>query len=375
MKFAIITHTLHKRKGDNLFAYEPYVREMNLWLQNVSETRIVAPLSEEKIKAIEVTYNASNIHIKKIPAFNVLSLKTKLLSVFKIPLIVIEIIKACFWADHIHLRCPGNVGLLGCLVQILFPSKPKTVKYAGNWDPKSKQPVSYRIQKWIISNTFLTKNCKVLVYGEWEHQSKNIVPFFTASYVNDEIIEVPEKDFTSKINFIFVGAFTEGKQPMLSVKVIEKLLAKNIKAQLDMYGNGLEFVKVQKYIEQHNLEENIILHGNQPKEVVKKAFQKAHFLIFISKSEGWPKVVAESMFWSCLPISSKVSCVESMLGYGTRGAIVDSDVKETEIVAIIENYFKDNNSYQKQVLNAKNWSQQYTLEKFSLEIKKLLLNE
>ena len=36
MKFAIITHTLHKRKNEKLFAYEPYVREMNLWLENVS---------------------------------------------------------------------------------------------------------------------------------------------------------------------------------------------------------------------------------------------------------------------------------------------------------------------------------------------------
>ncbi|QXP67497.1 glycosyltransferase [Polaribacter sp. AHE13PA] len=374
MKFAIITHTLHKRKNEKLFAYEPYVREMNLWLENVSETRIVAPISEEKMKAIEVAYNGSNIHLKEIPSFNVLSLKTKLVSIFKIPFILIQIIKACFWANHIHLRCPGNVGLLGCIVQILFPSKPKTVKYAGNWDPNSKQPISYRIQKWIISNTFLTKNCKVLVYGEWENQSKNIVPFFTASYVNDEIIDIPKKDFSSKINFIFVGAFTEGKQPLLSVKVIEKLLAKNIKAQLDMYGHGVEFLKVQEYVEQNDLEDNIILHGNQSKEVVKKGFQKAHFLIFISKSEGWPKVVAEAMFWSCLPISSKVSCIESMLGSGTRGAIVESNVKENETVTVIENYIKNKDGYKKQVLEAKNWSQQYTMERFSSEIKKILLN-
>ncbi|QVY65797.1 glycosyltransferase [Polaribacter sp. Q13] len=375
MKFAIISHTLHKSKDQKLYAYEPYVREMNLWLQNVSETRIVAPISKEQISAIEVAYNTNSVILKEIPAFNVLSLKTKILSIFKIPFIIIQIIKACFWADHIHLRCPGNVGLLGCFVQILFPSKAKTVKYAGNWDPKSKQPVSYRLQKWILSNTFITKNCKVLVYGEWKNQSKNIVPFFTASYVDNEIIEVPQKDFSSKINFIFVGSFTKGKQPMLSVKVVEKLLANNINVALDMYGNGLEFKNVQSYIEQNNLEGSITLHGNRTKEIVKEAFQKAHFLIFISKSEGWPKVVAEAMFWSCLPISSKVSCVENMLGFGARGTVVKSNVKENDIVSIIENYIKQKDLYQKQVLDAKNWSQQYTLEKFSSEIKKLLLHE
>ncbi|PQJ73306.1 glycosyltransferase [Polaribacter butkevichii] len=374
MKFAIITHTKHKSKNQRFYAYEPYVREMNLWLQNVSETRIVAPVSRDETSAIEVAYKADNITVKNIPAFNMLSLKTKFFSIFKMPLILFQIAKTCLWADHIHLRCPGNVGLLGCFVQVLFPFTPKTVKYAGNWDPKSKQPVSYRIQKWIISNTFLTRNCKVLVYGEWKNQSKNIVPFFTASYSNNEIREIPEKGFSSKINFIFVGAFTKGKQPMLSVKVVENLLSKNINVQLDMYGNGLEFMQVQNYVKLHKLEENIILHGNQTKEVVKKGFQKAHFLIFISKSEGWPKVVAEAMFWRCLPISSKVSCIENMLGFGTRGTIVESNVGENEIVTIVENYISNYNEYQKEALNAKNWSQEYTLEKFSSEIKKTLLN-
>jgi hypothetical protein len=59
-----------------------------------------------------------------------------------------------------------------------------------------------------------------------------------------------------------------------------------------------------------------------------------------------------------------------MLGSGTRGTIVESNVKENEIVTVIENYIKNKDLYQKQVLEAKNWSQQYTLEKFSSEIKK-----
>ena len=79
-------------------------------------------------------------------------------SIFVIPIIVCKIFKVCFWADHIHLRCPGNIGLLGVLVQVFFPKKIKTVKYAGNWDPNSKQPKTYILQKKILSNT-----CAVVV--------------------------------------------------------------------------------------------------------------------------------------------------------------------------------------------------------------------
>lgn len=370
MKFTIITHVIHKEKNNCLFAYEPYVREMNLWLKNVSETKIVAPFSNEDITKIESVYKTEKISINKIFPFNVLSLKGIINSIFKIPLILREIYKAMCWADHIHLRCPGNIGLLGCFVQIFFPKKPKTVKYAGNWDPKSKQPWSYRLQKWIVSNTFLTKNCKVLVYGQWKNQSKNVMPFFTASYTEKEILKVTPKSFEEIINFIFVGTFSIGKQPLVCVKVVQELYKEGNKVRLDMYGNGSEFKKVKDYIRINNLEDIIFLHGNQSKEMVKKAFKNAHFLIFISKSEGWPKVVAEAMFWECLPISKAVSCVPMMLDNGNRGGIVSDSIDE--IVTTVKGYIINQKKYKKQVIKAKKWSQQFTLEKFEKEIKKLL---
>jgi glycosyltransferase involved in cell wall biosynthesis len=162
---------------------------------------------------------------------------------------------------------------------------------------------------------------------------------------------------------------------MLSVKVIKKLQSENYNVKLDMYGEGPEFKTIKTYVSQKNLEGSVFLHGNQPKEVVKEAYQKSHFLIFVSKSEGWPKVVAEAMFWGCLPISSKVSCVEKMLGNGSRGTVIAPHASSDEIVQIIKGYIEKEDEYQQQVLNARNWSQQYTLEKFEHEIKKLLLNE
>ncbi|VAW22811.1 Glycosyl transferase, group 1, partial [hydrothermal vent metagenome] len=354
---------------------------------------------------------------------------------FVIPKVMWQIYKAMKWADHIHLRCPGNIGLLGCFVQILFPNKPKTIKYAGNWDPKSKQPLSYRLQKQILSNSFLTKNAKVLVYGKWPNQSENIIPFFTASYSEQEIEQVdlerkvkslrqactelsrsaqtdnmerhseqreailsneqiatsetPRNDEIERhsaptcpagrlvpgshpnaLNFIFVGGLTPGKQPLLSVQVIHQLKEKGYLIKLDMYGEGSEQVYIEKYIEENNLRNEVILHGNVIKETVKRAYKKAHFLLFISKSEGWPKVIAEAMFWGCLPISSGVSCIPYMLGDGTRGAIVNPNINE--IVLVVEDYIKDKESYEKQTKKAMEWSRQYTLEKFEEEIKKLL---
>lgn len=371
MKFAVITHVVHKINKTEIFAYEPYVREMNLWFKYVDSVRVVAPQEIAEKTKIDAKYVAKNIEIDEIPSFNVLNIKQKIKSIIAIPYIFLKIYRTMKWADHIHLRCPGNVGLLGCFVQILFPSKPKTVKYAGNWDPEStNQPMSYRLQKWILSNTFFTKNCQVLVYGKWKKQTKNIKSFFTASYSENEKSNIADRALNNKINFIFVGGLTSGKQPLLSVKVIEQLSKTKDNIQLDIFGDGAERESIKTYIEEHNLASVVKLHGNVDKETVKKAFQKAHFLLFVSKSEGWPKVVAEAMFWGVLPITSKVSCVPYMIDFGNRGTLVDST--EESMLSAIQLYLEGKVDYVKQSKEAMKWSRHFTLEKFESEIAKLL---
>jgi len=367
LKFAIITHAEHKLNIEGIYSYAPFVREMRLWEKYTSELMIVSPVSNDEIHLNELDYKHNIIIHKEIKSFDITTFMNVLKSFFLAPKILIQIYISMKWADHIHLRCPGNVGLLGCFVQILFPSKLKTVKYAGNWDPNSKQPISYRFQKWILSNTILTKNCKVLVYGNWSGQSKNILPFFTASYSENEIVKIPEKRLNKDINLIFVGNFSKGKQPLKSVQVSERLFNNGYNVKLNMYGEGIEFKNIEEYIGENKLQDIVQLHGNQSKEIVKKAFQNSHFLVFISKSEGWPKVVAEAMFWSCLPVSTKVSCVPYMLDHGKRGALINDNVDN--IVKEIEYYLKDENVYLESIQKAKLWSQHYTLEKFDNAIK------
>lgn len=370
MKFLVITHTPHRKQESLLYAYEPYVREMNLWTKYVTQTRVIAPLIDGKPRKIDSEYTTSNIEIHRIPAINFIGYSNKLSSLLKIPLIFFALVKHCFWADHIHLRCPGNIGLLGSLVQVFFPSKVKTVKYAGNWDPNSNQPVSYRIQQKILSNTFFTRNCKVLVYGKWKGSTKNIYPFFTASYHKKEIEEVNKIDHKEQLQLIYVGGLTANKQPLLSVKTAHELQKKGFPVVLNIYGDGAEYEKLEEYVNHHALQDVVILHGNQEKNVVKKAFQKAHFLIFVSKSEGWPKVVAEAMFWGCIPIASKVSCIPYMLGNGERGTWVENDVQS--IVNVVENYARNPSLLNETAEKGITWSQGITLDKFEKEIKKII---
>ncbi|RLD26381.1 MAG: glycosyltransferase family 1 protein [Bacteroidetes bacterium] len=371
MTFAIITHVPHIYKNENFYAYAPYVREMNVWGKYVDNIELVASISKKEISSIHLPYTHSAISITKIPSISLTSYSEVIKSLVAFPIIIFKLFLVMRKADHIHLRCPGNIGLIGCMVQVLFPNKLKTAKYAGNWDPMAKQPLSYRIQKWILSNTLLTKNMKVLVYGDWGVASKNVVSFFTATFHASEI-EIPlERNYRDALNFIFVGGLVNGKRPLFVIKVVEALHEQGHKVKLDTFGDGVLKTELEQYISKHNLEAIITLHGNQSKDLIKEALRKAHFLISPSKSEGWPKAVAEAMFFGTIPIATSISCVPTMLDFGNRGILIEPILENA--VSKISNTIKNKNLKRMSKL-ASEWSQNFTLEYFEGEIKKLLID-
>jgi glycosyltransferase involved in cell wall biosynthesis len=370
MKLLIVSTAPLIYKAEDAYAYGPYV----------SELLILNKFSDEIIFCCPVWENDNGLLISKVPFeftkhfklidSNVKSLKNIFKSVFQSFFNLVVIFKAMNKADHIHLRCPGNIGLLGSFVQIFFPGKKKTAKYAGNWDPKSQQPWTYRLQKYILKNTFLTRNMQVLVYGDWKNMTSNIKPFFTATYSETEKALVQKADFNPVVEFVFVGSLVSGKNPMYAVKLVEKLIKSGNNAVLNLYGDGIERAFLQNYIDENKLNKNIFLNGNQNQEIIKKAYQKSHFVILPSKSEGWPKAIAEGMFWGCVPIATQVSCIPFMLDYGKRGILIDMDL-DNDLIQI-QNAFIDKNKFFEKSALALQWSRNYTTDVFETEIEKLL---
>jgi len=370
MKFLIITNVQHKLTENGLFAYAPYVREMNIWLKHVDEVVIVAPKTSELKNTIDLEYKHKNINFKEIPSIEFTNTKHALSSIFKIPIIISVIFKACKKADHIHLRCPGNIGMLGCLVQVFFSKKIKTAKYAGNWDPEAIQPLSYNFQKWLLSNTFLTKNMTTLVYGDWQNQTKNIKSFFTATYKKNERQVSKKRFYSGALKFVFVGGLVEGKRPLFAIQIVEALIKLKYDATLELYGEGSLKMNLHDYIFNNNLKSKVKLLGNQNKDIIKNTLKESHFLILPSKSEGWPKAIAEAMFFGVIPIATSISCVPFMLDYGNRGVLIEPEL-EIAIIIIkrnLDNIERLNTMSEKAI----KWSQKYTLDAFESQIIKLL---
>jgi glycosyltransferase involved in cell wall biosynthesis len=395
MKLLLISDAPILIKNKEKVAYAPYVKEMNLWMKHACSTTYVCPTRYEPsllTKAFDNQY-FKQIRLRRLEFHTILA---ALISVLTIPYQAIILWNAMRKADHIHLRCPGNLALLASMAQILFPSKRKTVKYAGNFDPCASQPIAYRLQKRILSNTFLSKNIKVLVYGNWPNQTKNIQPFFTASYHRNQIEPVANRNWNGPFKAVFVGTIGANKRPLEVFELIKELRANGMAISLDYYGDGPLKKVIENKVNQAGLEDHVRLHGNVDNTSLIQAYKKAHFSYLLSKSEGWPKAVAEAMFWGCIPVASKVSCVPWMLGIETsnfqlptsnadketyplglgkgfdntqRGVLINDILQAGTVV---EEYIKQPELLQHMSQAAAAWSQQYTLDDFEREIALLL---
>jgi len=368
MNFGVITYIQHTAFKSKYYSYSPYIREMNLWFKKVDQVTILATKNDHPPNASEIAYSRTPDFIA-VPSLNFTNFGKAIQSVFRIPVIIMNIWKVFMQSDHIHLRCPGNISLLGCIVQVFFPNKSKTVKYAGNWDPDSKQPWSYKLQKSILNNRFLSRNLKVLVYGKWDNQSENVIPFFTASFSENERVKI-QRDYSKKLNFIFVGTMSEGKQPFFAIKLIEELLENGIEASLKLYGTGVLQEHLSKYIAESKFRKSISLEGFIEKKELKREYLRSHFLILPSKSEGWPKAIAEAMFFGCIPIATSVSCVPWMLANGKRGILIPDDFELAN--QLLQKDIQNSSKFPEMAERAQNWSQLYTLEKFEKEITEFL---
>jgi glycosyltransferase involved in cell wall biosynthesis len=370
MKLLIVSTApfLYRQKG--IYAYSPYVNELIIWEKHTNEIAFCCPSwdNENGLLVSKLPFEPAS-HFKLID-FNLNSFANGIIAFFYGFYNLFVLFRAMIWADHIHLRCPGNIGLIGCVVQIFFPFKQKTAKYAGNWDPKAKQPWSYRLQKRILSTTFLTRNMQVLVYGQWEGSTSNIKPFFTATYSEVDKLPLRALNLKQKINFVFVGTLSSGKRPLYAIELVALLSQKGYDVSLSLYGEGIERLSLEEYIAANNLGEIISLKGNQNKETVQKAYQNSHFVILPSKSEGWPKAIAEGMFWGCIPVASSVSCVSYMLDNENRGVLLEMYLEKDclQLEAILQNQTDFENKRKR----ASDWSRNYTLDVFETEIKNVL---
>ena len=354
--------------SDGASSYAPYVREMDMWMEQVSSTTFYSPVSDEVNLSQPFQYQTKISHLHAI-AWNFTTIVEAMRTIVSLPSDIMNLNKVMRQADHIHLRAPSSSMILAILVCWLFPNTPSSCKYAGNWDPAASQPLSYQIIKYLLGLRW-SRHIKVMAYGQWRNQSENIFPFFTATYSAHDVARLSIQEEKSYDRAVFVGTLGDNKRPALVINVVAQLAEHGQQMKVDFYGDGPQRERLEALAAGLGVGHLCTFMGNRTLDDLARAYQRAGFVFLLSQSEGWPKAVAEGMFWGAIPIATPVSCVPWMLGDGQRGILVKPDA--TLVAAEILVAMTDHRRLVFMSREGQRWSRNYTTERFREAIGELL---
>ena len=210
-------------------------------------------------------------------------------------------------ADAVHVRCPANVTL--CALAVLAVTRHPTrrwIKYAGAWQPTGREPASYALQRRWLARPHL--RAQVTVNGTWPDQPSHVHSFANPSLTDDELARgatiAHTKSFETPLRLLFVGHLGAAKNPRVAIDALALLRDRGVDARLDLAGEGDELEAFVREVYAHGLSRYVTLHGPLPRNALDELYAKAHFVVLPSRTEGWPKVLAEGMAFGAVPIAT-----------------------------------------------------------------------
>lgn len=183
---------------------------------------------------------------------------------------------------------------------------------------------------------------------------------------NKEIEKYLKEDY-----ILQVSRMVPQKQPEELIEVYRELKKRGIKEKLYYVGNGKSYSEVQEKIKKYNLEDDVILLGQQLNPY--PFFKNAKLFLHTAKHEGIPTVLIESMALDT--VVSAYSCptgVKELLGendeYGALSPLNDRKTMVEKTFELLNNE-KKYNEYKSKIEER---VEDFTMEKNKARLKELI---
>jgi glycosyltransferase involved in cell wall biosynthesis len=340
LKILIISHTPHYYRAGQLVGWGPTIREIDQLASMFDQVIHLAVLYAGDAPESCLAYQAPNIQFLPVRPTGGDHLAGKLSVLTATPGYLAQIQKAITALDDqdvIHVRCPANLSLIALLLLSLrhVPSR-RWIKYAGNWRPNKLEPLTYKLQRILLQKN--TPRCVVTVNGSWSGQPAHVLSFYNPSYSVAEIENAKnrQKELYPPYRLIFVGALDRSKGCRQAVETAVNLLLDGINLALDVIGDGKLRVDLEAYVRAAGQSEKIRFHGWLPRQGIEPFYEKAHFILLPSRSEGWPKVLSEAMAYGVVPLAGAVSSIPQTLSQFGVGQALPPDEPAGFVQAIQE---------------------------------------
>ncbi len=370
-RLLVVTHVPHYAQRDRLLAYAPYAIELAEWAALTRELVIAAPLKRSNPPNDSAVIDADNVSIVRQPETGGHTARAKLHQFALLPRSIVSLARAMRNVDAVHVRCPGNIGLLGALLAPIACPR-RVAKYAGQWSAFPSEPWTVRLQRSILRSRWW--GAPVLVYESARNTTKHVVPFFASVLTDAQMAGASEvarrRRGTTVSRILYVGRLTRQKNVATLVRAIAALRREGAELECVIVGDGPERAALVSEACALGVEDRMAFDGALSMDGVLARYEWADALALPSESEGWPKAVAEAMAFGLCCVGPKRGIVPWMLGEG-RGVVVEPGSVD-ELVAAIRSLVTAGDNLAGMRAAASAWSQQFTVERFGKALREIL---
>ena len=148
---------------------------------------------------------------------------------------------------------------------------------------------------------------------------RKVVRIFNGLDLGAEGVRCPVSDVGTPPHLVFVGRFSEQKQPQLFIEALALLREQPWRATL--IGDGPHRSAVVESIASHGLGERVHLTGWLPAEQVQSILAAADALVMPSLSEGLPVAAIEALKHGLAIVASDIPGVRDVLDDGVNGRV------------------------------------------------------
>lgn len=322
MKLAIISHTEHYKNEDGfIVGLAATVNEINHLLEIFDEIFHIAMLYDKKTPSNVLPYKSGKVTFIPLNPIGGKTLFDKLKIIWNTPQIIRTVSKTLKQVDYFQMRIPTGIGVFLIPYLTFFAKTKGWFKYAGNWNQKHP-PISYGLQRLMLKR----QSRKITINGHWLTQPKHCITFENPCLTVDEVSEASgvalKKKITGQITICFVGRLEHEKGVGLILEVLS-LLNKAEKQRIvnvHLVGDGKDRLHFKSMAARYNVP--VIFHGILARHDVFEVYKQSHVLLLPSKSEGFPKVIAEAMAFGCIPIVSDVSSIGQYIQHEKLGYLL-----------------------------------------------------
>jgi glycosyltransferase involved in cell wall biosynthesis len=319
MNLLIISHTPHYQQDGQLVGWGPTIREINYLASRFESVRHLAVLYQDDAPPSSLPYSADNISFIPVRPAGGKNLSDKF-----------DVIRAYwhYWRvldkavselgaeDIVHVRCPSNISLLALMYLVCVRRVSRYwFKYAGNWQPTTKEDYSYTFQRWWL-NLGLHRG-SVTINGRWKNQPSHIYSFLNPSLTDADLesgrLAVQNKTLVTPVQIVFVGRVETAKGSGRLLEISRGLLAHGLDFQVHIIGDSEERPAFERLAIEMGLENKISFYGWMLYSQLIYFYEKAHFFVLPTASEGWPKVLSEGMACGVVPLAGAVSSIPQIL--------------------------------------------------------------